>query len=268
VIYLTKGKFFGEIEKKLEYNGLICSNTFTDINDAPWHCHENVHFTYFINGNVREIDKKNSYVCTNHTLIFHNSQDPHYNQHGSLTHSLNLEMNTSWLNKYQIPLNVLHGSTFITNPCLLKLFPKVYKEIIHPDNVSHLSIEGLALQAIAMLQRSNKKLYIPDPKWVRKIKDILQEGQTLYKLDYIAKEVNMHPTYLSQVFPKYFKCSFGEYVRTAKLQKATVLLANKKFSMVEISYECGFSDQSHFIRSFKEYYLMTPLQYRKSILNY
>ncbi len=72
--------------------------------------------------------------------------------------------------------------------------------------------------------------------------------------------------HLSRHFPKYFKATIGDYIRTVKVQKALSLLPNKHKSLTEIAAECGFADQSHFIRSFKDCYQLTPLHYRKLLL--
>jgi AraC family transcriptional regulator len=43
------------------------------------------------------------------------------------------------------------------------------------------------------------------------------------------------------------------------------LLGERQRLLTEIAFECGFADQSHFIRSFKNYYEVTPSEYRKLI---
>jgi len=76
--------------------------------------------------------------------------------------------------------------------------------------------------------------------------------------------VNIHPIHLSRDFPKYFHCTLGEYLRKLKVENSLKILNNFEF-LSEVALECGFSDQSHFIRCFKENMGITPLQY-KSIL--
>jgi AraC family transcriptional regulator len=47
------------------------------------------------------------------------------------------------------------------------------------------------------------------------------------------------------------------------VQRAMTLLGEPGRLLTEIAFECGFADQSHFIRSFRSYYGMTPLEYRR-----
>jgi AraC-like DNA-binding protein len=54
----------------------------------------------------------------------------------------------------------------------------------------------------------------------------------------------------------------GEYIRKLKIEKSLIFL-HKNDSLSEIAFDCGFADQSHFIRCFKENIGITPLKYRK-----
>ena len=84
----------------------------------------------------------------------------------------------------------------------------------------------------------------------------------------LANELGMSSTYISQMFPKYFNANFGEYIRKLRIEKAVSLLPHQHLSLSQITYDCGFSDQSHFIRCFKEIYSVTPSQYRKMLPEY
>lgn len=67
--------------------------------------------------------------------------------------------------------------------------------------------------------------------------------------------------HLSRDFHKYFHCNLGEYLRELRVEKSLKLL-NEYESLSEVALECGFSDQSHFIRCFKENIGVTPLKYK------
>ncbi|MES1249601.1 MAG: helix-turn-helix transcriptional regulator, partial [Chitinophaga rupis] len=98
------------------------------------------------------------------------------------------------------------------------------------------------------------------------IKEMLHESPEEWTLSGLANSLNVHPVHLSREFSKHFDTTLGEYIRTIKVQRALSLLPNNKLSLTDISFECGFADQSHFIRSFRSYYQVTPLFYRKLLL--
>ncbi|HEX6890698.1 MAG TPA: chromate resistance protein ChrB domain-containing protein [Chryseolinea sp.] len=110
--------------------------------------------------------------------------------------------------------------------------------------------------------RSNK---VPD--WAKELKAIIQDHidtNLSLSLKVISENLNVHPSYLSREFSKYFDdLSFGDYIRKLRIEKATTLLTGSQYSLAEIAYLTGFSDQSHFNRIFKKNIGITPSQYRR-----
>lgn len=56
--------------------------------------------------------------------------------------------------------------------------------------------------------------------------------------------------------------SFQQLLSTARLTGAARLLAASAMPTAEVGYVCGFSDQAHFTRQFKQHTAMTPAVYR------
>jgi len=62
--------------------------------------------------------------------------------------------------------------------------------------------------------------------------------------DYIVKKYKID--ILSREFSKYFQeLNFGDYVRKKRIEKAVNLIENTSYTLTEIAYMTGFSDQSH-----------------------
>jgi AraC-like DNA-binding protein len=108
------------------------------------------------------------------------------------------------------------------------------------------------------------------PAWAKELKEIIQDQidtNLTLSLKEISKGLNIHPAYLSRTFSKYFdNLTFGEYIRKLRIQKAIELLKSQQYSLSEIAYLTGFSDQSHFIRIFKKHTGMQPTVYKKIVL--
>lgn len=107
------------------------------------------------------------------------------------------------------------------------------------------------------------------PGWANELKAIIQDQidtNLTLSLKEISESLNVHPTYLSREFSKYFdNLSFGDYIRKLRIEKSMVLLEDPKYSLAEIAYLTGFSDQSHFNRTFKHYTGKNPSHYRKNL---
>lgn len=80
-----------------------------------------------------------------------------------------------------------------------------------------------------------------------------------------AKSLYITPQYLSQVFKSETGMGFAEYVVRMRLGKASALLADTADSVTDICFLCGYNNLSHFLRSFKREYGLSPNKYRTSI---
>ncbi|MGC3944358.1 MAG: chromate resistance protein [Chryseolinea sp.] len=107
------------------------------------------------------------------------------------------------------------------------------------------------------------------PDWAKELKEIIQDQidtNLTLSLKEISLSLNVHPTYLSREFSKYFdNLSFGDYIRKLRIDKALELLKDSRYSLAEISYLTGFSDQSHFTRTFRKHTGKSPASYRKEL---
>ncbi|MDX2048480.1 MAG: chromate resistance protein [Chitinophagaceae bacterium] len=110
---------------------------------------------------------------------------------------------------------------------------------------------------------SKKKI----PAWAKELKEIIQDHiDTNLSLKEISKGLDINPSYLSREFSKYFEdLSFGEYIRRQRIEKAKDLMHSQAYSLTEIAYLTGFSDQSHFTRIFKKHTGSNPSAYRKKM---
>ncbi len=78
-----------------------------------------------------------------------------------------------------------------------------------------------------------------------------------------ARFFNYSEAHLSRLVKKFTGQNFSGIIKTIKLQKASALLLESKKSISEIVEEIGYTDNSHFYKSFKQYYGMTPIQYKE-----
>ncbi|WP_343704317.1 chromate resistance protein ChrB domain-containing protein [Chitinophaga sp.] len=107
------------------------------------------------------------------------------------------------------------------------------------------------------------------PEWAREIAAIIQDQvdtNLALSLKEVAAMLEVNPSYLSREFSRYFEdLSFGEYIRKLRIEKAVKLMEEEKYTLTEIAYMTGFSDQSHFSRVFSRFMGKTPTGYLKTI---
>jgi AraC-like DNA-binding protein len=75
----------------------------------------------------------------------------------------------------------------------------------------------------------------------------------LLKVEHLAEEFLMSPTYVSEFFRKQVGLSLREYIIKAKLRLVEIRLLNSDYTLTEIADELGFTDVSHLSKTFKRY---------------
>ncbi len=74
----------------------------------------------------------------------------------------------------------------------------------------------------------------------------------------------------SSYFSSYFRAKAGitstDWLRQVRIRKSMKLLKASDFSITEVAEEVGFRDLRTFERTFKEYTLRTPREFKKSVV--
>lgn len=81
----------------------------------------------------------------------------------------------------------------------------------------------------------------------------------------LADLMNMSRSNLLRKIKKQTKLSASQFIREVRLQKGMTLLEETEFTVSEISYKVGFSNNSYFIKCFRDYYGYSPGEARKKI---
>ena len=68
------------------------------------------------------------------------------------------------------------------------------------------------------------------------------------------------------MFKKETGQTFINYLHNYKIEKSKNLLENTNMTLLDISLEVGFNNQSYYSTIFKKYTNMTPLEYRETAL--
>lgn len=257
---LKPGQYNGHIKTSFHEDGLLASVSAYEeaaFSDA-WHCHENAHISFVLKGGRRE-QKKDTYECAPGRTTFYNAGEPHrmIRMHDSV--HINLELGQPFLKKYQLTEQAVEN-IFRKTPDTALLMVNIYKELAYAGHCNDASVPILLLNFITQSQR--RRFDDQMPRWIHGVREYLHANWTEnVSLTELSEAVNIHPVTISHYFPRYFASTLGAYMRKLKVEKALPLLNAADVSLTSVCYECGFFDQSHFTRVFKEHTGFLPSQY-------
>jgi len=137
-----------------------------------------------------------------------------------------------------------------------------------PENLLELKFKELVL---SLLSNENNSRWL---SWLNNLsndklssmEEIMQNNYT-YNLtlgDYARLACQSLSTFKRE-FKKIFKESPGKWITKKRLNLAAELLEKTSLSVAEIGFECGFENQTHFSRLFREKKGVSPLQFRMDL---
>lgn len=257
---LNKGEYSGNILNLIECEGIITSKTAYEYDyNKSYHYHTNPHLSFILNGAHLERKKNQTQVKTTKDILFYHSGELHQTiPYTPKTKNLNLEIDSCFLNKYQISESQLENA--VQKNIRSKLFIlKLNTELNLNDSLTQNSLYSLLFNFVTETDIKDYKQIL----WCLKLEEILNDNWNInYSLDDLSMLLGVHPVTISKHFPKYFGCTMSEYIRRMRIVRSLDLLKSSNQSLTQIAYRCGFSDQSHFFRTFKHLTGLNPKSFR------
>ncbi|MEM7501011.1 MAG: helix-turn-helix transcriptional regulator [Pseudomonadota bacterium] len=82
----------------------------------------------------------------------------------------------------------------------------------------------------------------------------------------LAREAALSPSHFAQLFKQTIGMSPMQFVMAYRVEQARKRLAQRDMPMIDIAMSCGFADQAHFSRVFKQLEGEVPSKYRARLL--
>ncbi|HTS65681.1 MAG TPA: AraC family transcriptional regulator [Candidatus Acidoferrales bacterium] len=261
--------FYGKTLKTRSMGDFVMSErAYPPGYETPAHTHDRPLFCVVLDGSYEEVNSGRSHVCTSSTMLFHAAHEEHLERFGVAGgRSLIVEIEPSWYHRVR---EVAPGGV-ATAACeggsLRHSGTRLYREFLAVDDSSCLIIEGLMLEMAGEFLRLRQPSEIRPPRWLSGVCDYIHANfARRLTLESIGRAANAHPVHVAQTFRRFHQCTIGDYLRRLRLDYACRRLAESETPICEIALEAGFTDQSHFHRSFKREMGISPSEYRKATL--
>jgi AraC family transcriptional regulator len=260
-VQYEQGEYVGRKVKELAFGHLITSETaFTPSMSSEWHYHANPHFSHILSGGSKEVRKEGQEIQSAGSGLYYYPGIAHQNiNYRPGTRIFNLELGEGFFREFELPLPPAELMSEQHHQLNTRGLVRIMKEHYLNDPESLIGISQLCI-ALVHPGRQQEKHF---PEWVARIKAAMHDNwRAPLSLPQLAQELGLHPVTISRYFARYFGCSAGEYLRRIKIEHALSLIKSNQYPLTDIAYECGFTDQAHFTKTFRHITGLLPKQYR------
>lgn len=235
----------------------------------PEHEHERPIFAVFLDGSMEVEFASRGFDCRPGTVQIHPAGERHrqrYHQAGARI--VVIEPDPARLAPLgRASARLLSEIGHFRHGGLVDLARRLAHELRHPDSVTPLAAEGLALEMLACAARLDERHRMAGaaPPWLERAREMIHARflDGLRIVD-VAEVAGVHPTHLARTFREHFHEPIGGYIRRLRLDWAAGRLLVTREPISRIALRAGFCDQSHFTRAFRRYSGQTPARYRRN----
>ncbi|PKV49946.1 AraC family transcriptional regulator [Aquimarina sp. MAR_2010_214] len=143
---------------------------------------------------------------------------------------------------------------------------KVYYQEIISNAIS--TILSIIVRNIAEKYNSQQKNILVSHNKIDSILSHIRQNvydNDLTKINFLANKFNMSQSSISTYFKRKTGESIHQYVTKYKMKLVEYRLQHTEFTIAEIAYQLGYTDESHLTKTFKKHFSMSPKQYRNEM---
>ena len=117
-------------------------------------------------------------------------------------------------------------------------------------------VEAFLLRRLLLSERRTGKMNV-----VSDIMNEIRRDDFLDNMENVAARYGITARYLQKIFLQYTGLTPKLFSKINRFQNSLRLVTQKDISLTSIAYDCGYFDQSHFIKEFKSFTGFTPSGY-------
>ncbi len=101
---------------------------------------------------------------------------------------------------------------------------------------------------------------------IQRVKKIIDENfaSPAFSIEQLCRDVSISHAHLLRLFKNAYGVTLVKYIIKKRLELACELLQTSDLSVSSVAYSCGFSDEIHFMKTFKKEIGVSALKYKKA----
>ena len=260
---LKGGTFMGETQKMRGLHGFTLSRTdHGQYAKVPNHEHEHPYISLLLYGLYHEESILSDHHIKPGSSVFRPKGFEHKNEIGSNTSfCFNIEIEKAQP-KEDYDVAMADYMQFERNNLELYKIYYGFQNDFSDELLNLLVEENLHL----LFQQHYNETTLGRALWVNTLqREVRLNPERRYTIDEVSDSLCLHPNYFVRKFKAKTGHTFGEFLLRQRLSIALDQMLHTAKPLTEIAMACGFFDQSHFIRHFKNFFGTTPSHYRKTV---
>lgn len=262
---LKPGQWYGTVDRTAELGGVHFSMVRHErARDVELHIHARPYFALLVSGSYSETQGDSTLVYEPFSFAFHPAGIEHSDRMGDATTLFAMELSPQWEERVGTHfdasdwhLELQRGEAAWLGARLLSSFLNDHLDVLEVDAIVSEMI-GVALKLVDRERASRA--------WVRKVERMLQEQYARrITLGELSETTRLHPSSLARGFRLETGVTIGDYLNRIRIQHACRLIAEGNMPLTDIADACGFADQSHMTRAFKDVTGIAPGALRRDI---
>lgn len=248
--------------------------------------HDFYEFSLVLQGELTILIDQEPKVLTKNQIFFIQPGQIHDKQQMAETVHLNMAFSKRLIDDVFQYLEMNHLKETITNHLFLEvetLSPSIMshiQELIHDlnilaiqDTVQKNSILKLILTEIIsrhyLLLAEKKQQLKNKNSWFNDLLASLNHPEYFTQgVTVLTQLTDKNQSYLCRVFQKELGLSPSKYINQLKINYAANLILHSDYEIIDIVYESGFQSVSYFYQVFKEFFNVSPQQFKEQMTDY
>ncbi|MCD8293901.1 MAG: AraC family transcriptional regulator [Clostridia bacterium] len=245
---------------------------------AP-HRHTEPEIDLVCSGNYKVITQGTAYDAVKGDVLVFSPYQNHElkSSSGDRVQVLILQISKEWFKSMQLG-NISFGETLVSASGNTEALGKVYRDFqdlsrnyFRNGPLSQLQcsrdLSALVYDLMQIVPWENRENMADDYEQAR-FENLLAYIESHFtgkiSLQDMGDFMNLSPQYLSHLFTKTLGISMRDYITKLRFNQAIRLIDSTSLPLIDICYECGFSNYKYMSGVFKRELSMTPMEYKEN----
>jgi len=161
----------------------------------------------------------------------------------------------------------IHGLSLGVDDYLFKPFSSAELKIRVKNLIEQRKLLREKFKTATVIRPSEVSVNSVDQEFLGKVLGCIEDHMSdpLFGVDSLAEEVGMSVSHLNRKLNALIDQPGGQLIRSLRMQRAQELLEKNAGNISEIAYEIGYSNPTHFTRSFKKQFGYSPSEFKKRL---